>query len=182
MKARPSPAPSPTLRLGALGLVSLVACRETPGETAPEGVASAELGGPPLLGAEPRVHPAGELGHARDYSMSVEGSRDCPMSRPFLAAPGNVKVGIEVVIEGISLREVPVNPFYATLHTPDGAARAATLAGCEPGLPSVRVTRGQKVRGFATFEVPVATRSFELRYAPVVIGSGPEELRFSLTR
>jgi hypothetical protein len=165
-----------------VALACPAACREAPSQPAPSPAPSADTPGAVVLGAEARIHAPGELGHARSYTMSVEGSKDCPMERPFLPAPGSVKVGIEVVLEGTAAHEVPINPFYASLHTPDGAVRAATLAGCEPSLPSVRVTRGQKVRGYVTFELPVTTRAFELRYAPLVIGSGPEELRFALTR
>jgi hypothetical protein len=85
--------------------------------------------------------------------MSVEGTKDCPLERPFAAAPGNVKVGVEVVLEGTTAREVPVNPFYASLHTADGTVRTVTLAGCEPGLHAIRIVRGQRARGFVTFEV-----------------------------
>jgi hypothetical protein len=93
-----------------------------------------------------------------------------------------VKVAVDVALEGASRLEVPANPFYATLVTESGESVASTLAGCEPSLPSIRLVAGQKARGLVTFEIPKATRKFEVRYAPLVIGPGVEELRFAMTR
>jgi hypothetical protein len=93
-----------------------------------------------------------------------------------------VKVGIELSVEGTSAVEVPVNPFYATLSNSSGETFANTLAGCEPGLPSVRVTAGVKARGFVTFEIPREARKLELKYAPIIIGRGAEEVRFAVAR
>jgi len=136
----------------------------------------------PVVGAEPRVHPLGELGRAHDYTMSAESVKDCLLEPPFAPKNGFVKVGIEVSLEGTSRLEVPVNPFYATLFGASGDSYTSTLAGCEPGLPSIRLTSGQRARGFVTFEIPKTTRKLELRYAPLVIGPGVEELWFSMIR
>jgi hypothetical protein len=134
------------------------------------------------MGLDDRAHPQGELGRARDYTMSVEEVRNCPLDPPFSPKAGNVKVGIAVVIEGASTAEVPVNPFYASLTDESGESYSSTLAGCSPGLPSIRVTTGTKASGYVTFEIPKTSRRLELRYAPIVIGAGPEPLRFALTR
>lgn len=156
--------------------VLLSRCAHTDPTAAP--AASAEPA--PLLGLEPRAHPPGELGRAPDYTMSVEGTKECVLDGPFRARPGHVKLGVEIVIEGTSAREVPVNPFYGRLELPGGSSYPPTLAGCEPSLPAIRVTGGRKARGYVTFELPVGARRAELRYSPVVIGPGAEELRFAL--
>jgi hypothetical protein len=135
-----------------------------------------------IVGLDTRVHPLGELGQARDYSMSVESVKDCPMEPPFAPKRGNAKVGLEVSLQGVSDREVPVNAFYATLSDARGDSYSATLAGCEPALPSLRLTRGQTARGFVTFEIPRVAGKLELRYAPLVIGPGTEELKFGISR
>ena len=114
--------------------------------------------------------------------MSVESVKDCVLGAPFAPKNGFVKVGVEVELTGTSATEVPVNPFYATLRADSGDTYAATLAGCVPGLLSIRLTTGHKARGFITFEVPKTARQLELKYAPLVIGPGVEELRFSMTR
>jgi hypothetical protein len=135
-----------------------------------------------MLGGEPRAHPIGELAIAPDYSMSMESDKECPLDSPFATKRGFVKMGIELSVEGTSSSEVPVNPFYATLYDASGDMFANTLAGCEPGLPSVRVTSGVKARGFVTFEIPRGARKLELKYAPIIIGRGPEEVRFAVAR
>jgi hypothetical protein len=143
----------------------------------------ATSGGPQeVMGLDTRVHPLGELGQARDYSMSVESIKDCPMDPPFAPKRGNAKVGLEVSLQGSSVREVPVNVFYATLYDARGDSYSATLAGCEPALPSLRLVRGQSARGFVTFEIPKSADKLELRYAPLVIGPGTEELKFVVRR
>jgi hypothetical protein len=114
--------------------------------------------------------------------MSVESIKDCPMDPPFAPKRGAAKVGLEVSLQGSSDREVPVNVFYATLYDARGDSYSATLAGCEPALPSLRLTRGQSARGFVTFEIPKNADKLELRYAPLVIGPGTEELKFGVRR
>jgi hypothetical protein len=135
-----------------------------------------------VLGLDTRVHPVGELGQARDYSMSVDSIKDCPLEPPFAPKRGNSKVGLEISLQGTSDREVPVNVFYATLHDARGDTFSATLAGCEPALPSVRLTRGKTTRGFVTFEIPKSAEKLELHYSPLVIGPGTEELKFAINR
>jgi hypothetical protein len=134
------------------------------------------------VGLDTRIHPMGELGRTRDYSMAVESIKECPMDPPFAPKRGNTKIGVEVSIEGASEREVPVNAFYASLADARGDSYSATLAGCEPALPSLRLTNGKAARGFITFEIPKTAEKLELRYAPLVIGPGTEELKFVVNR
>lgn len=164
-----------------MGLLLVASCHD-PREAPPPAPSIPAASGAALLGVDDRPHPVGELGHAHDYAMSVESAKDCPMEAPFAPKRGFVKVGLEVSIEGTSSLEVPVNPFYGTLVDAAGETYPSTLAGCEPGLPSVRLVLGQKARGFVTFEIPKAARKLELRYAPVVIGPGVETLRFAVNR
>jgi hypothetical protein len=124
----------------------------------------------------------GELGRAADYTMSVEAVRDCPVTGALAPKRGLVKVGLDVALEGTSAREVPANAFYASLRSLAGEAYSGTLTGCEPALPSVRLTQGAKARGHVVFEVPRTAMNLELRYAAPVIGGGVEELRFTIQR
>jgi hypothetical protein len=135
-----------------------------------------------ILGGEQRAYTLGELAVAPDYTMSVESDKECLEGSAFASKRGYVKFGIEVSLEGTSAVEVPANPFYATLYDTGGDVYTSTLAGCDPGLSSVRVTAGKKARGFVTFEIPAASRKLELHYAPTIIGRGPQELKFSLSR
>jgi hypothetical protein len=135
-----------------------------------------------ILGTGDEAVPVGRPAVAPDYQMSVEDVAECSLPPPFGARPGHRKISIDVVIEGTSDREVPVNPFYATLESHDGDEWDATLAGCKPVLEARRVVRGQKARGLVTFEIPASARRLRLVYAPIVIGGGREELRFDLER
>lgn len=177
--------PSPRIRsvpraaataLGVLALATFVGCNRADHTPSPR--PSAEPA--PFIGPDTRVHPPGELARAADYTMSVETIRECQMEGPFSPKHGHAKVAVELVIEGTTSREVPSNPFYATFRDGSGADHRSTLAGCEPALPTVRVKQGEKTRGFVTFEIPDTLHKLELRYAPLVIGPGVEELKFDV--
>lgn len=165
-----------TATLGVLAIATFVGCNRN--EQAPSPAPSAEPAA--FIGPDTRVHPPGELARAPDYMMSVETVRECQMEGPFSPKRGHAKIALEVVIEGTSRREVPSNPFYASLRDASGAEHPSTLAGCEPALPTVRVTQGEKARGLVTFEIPESMHKLELRYAPLVIGPGTEELKFAI--
>ncbi|HVW24541.1 MAG TPA: DUF4352 domain-containing protein [Polyangiaceae bacterium] len=163
-----------------LPLASAVACHARADGPPPPPSPSAESA--TILGGEPRVHPEGELAVLRDYTMSVESDKECREDTPFASKRGYVKFGIEVTLEGTSAVEVPVNPFYATLYDSNGDVYTSTLAGCDPGLVSMRVTTGKKARGFITFEIPATSRKLELHYEPTIIGRTAEEARFVVVR
>jgi hypothetical protein len=135
-----------------------------------------------VIGVEPAVHSLGELAEAGDYQMTIASIDDCSVPPPFAPKPDDVKLGVDVVIAGTTANEVPANPFYALLYDEAGGTYESTLAGCEPGLVPRLVTRGEDARGFITFEVPKTARALTMRYAPLIIGRGAEELRFSIPR
>jgi hypothetical protein len=168
----------PLVVLSPLFLVGCHAHADAPAPTPSGDTAESAM----MLGGEARVHPIGELATAPDYTMSLESDKECPLDSPFAPKRGYVKVGLELSVEGTSAVEIPVNPFYASLYDSGGTVYTSTLAGCEPGLPSVRVTAGRKVRGFVSFEIPTTSHRLELRYAPLIIGRGAEELRFAVVR
>jgi hypothetical protein len=134
------------------------------------------LGGP---GAPATI---GTYATAPDYRMSVEGVEDCTLSPPFESRGGHRLLAVDVVLEGTTQREVPVNLFYAHLQAKSGDTFEARLAGCPPVLEARRIVAGQSARGRLTFEVPLTARHLELVYAPLIIGGGREELRFDLGR
>lgn len=120
---------------------------------------------------------------APDYSLRVGEVKECE-STAIQPRPGNLRLGVEVTVEGRTDREVPVNPFYARLHDQerDGYAYAATFGGCEPGLKSARVRRGDSVRGWITFEIPTRAKGLELHYSPYIQNSTPQTVKFALGR
>jgi hypothetical protein len=125
-----------------------------------------------------RVYELGEQALARDYRMRLLDVMRCQVESHFAPEPVNVLLSVRIELEGLSKRGVSANPFYATLHGTNGDTHASRPAGCRPLLQAATLSRGAKVEGYVTFEVPRAGRRFELRYAPQVIGAGVQELRF----
>ena len=54
--------------------------------------------------------------------------------------------------------------------------------GCEPDLKSVRIGKGEKAKGWVTFEVPEKASGLKLTYNPFIIGTAKQELKFDLGR
>lgn len=152
-------------------------CRDEKEQAAP---AQPQAASAAVVTTEPAVHNVGQIARAEDYVMSVEAIEECSVSAPFAPRANKKLVGVEVTIEGTSNREVPVNPFYATLSDEEADKYSSTLAGCKPALHAERVTTGKRAKGFISFEIPKSAGDLKLSYAPLVIGVGREELLFDL--
>jgi hypothetical protein len=133
-------------------------------------------------GAAAAVPGVGDTATASDYQITLKSVRECRVEPYLRPTPENLTLGVELLIEGTRERDVPVSPFHAKLQDAEGNSYAATLAGCRPILPSVRVAKGEKVEGWVSFELPRAARDPMLNYEPTIIGSPPQPLRFSLGR
>lgn len=138
-------------------------------------------GAPAQMLGLPRKHALGETARTPHFSLQVHNTKSCSVEPHFEPPPGVRKLGVEVTVQGHSRVQVPVNPFYATLRAPGGDRFEATLLGCTPQLEARRVTAGQKVTGWVTFDVPEAAEELELIYRPALIGVGPEEVTFQLS-
>lgn len=134
------------------------------------------------FGPSPASHAVGERAESRDYFMTLVRVTTCDVEPHFRPARGRIKLGLEVLIEARSLREVPANQFLATLRDAQARDYQADLAGCTPTLRADRLTQNQKAQGFITFEVPVDATGLVMTYAPFVVGVGSEELTFALGR
>ena len=124
----------------------------------------------------------GDSATAADYRITVKAVRECRVEAYLRPKEENLTLGVELSIEGTRDRDVPVTPFHAKLQDADGNTYAATLAGCRPILPSVRVAKGETVEGWVSFELPRAAREPVLAYDPMIIGSPAQPMRFSLGR
>jgi hypothetical protein len=124
----------------------------------------------------------GDTASAADYQLTLVSVRECKVESYLQPKPDNVTLGVQIAIEGTRDRDVPVSPFHAKLEDADGKTYAATLAGCRPILPSVRVARGERAEGWVSFELPKSAREPKLHYEPVIIGAPAQPLRFSLGR
>jgi Domain of unknown function (DUF4352) len=124
----------------------------------------------------------GDTAVANDYQLTLLAVRECKVESYLQPKGESLTLGVELAIEGTREHDVPVSPFHAKLEDADGKTYAATLAGCRPILPSVRVGKGERVEGWVSFELPKSARDPKLSYEPTIIGAAAQPLRFSLGR
>jgi hypothetical protein len=124
----------------------------------------------------------GDTASLTDYKLTLLAVKECKVETYFRPKAGSIKLGVQLALEGTRDLDVPVSPFHARLSDTDGTDYSATLAGCTPILPSVRVARGERAEGWITFEVPEKATGLVLLYDPVIIGGSEERARFSLGR
>ncbi len=129
-----------------------------------------------------KVWNVGEKATAPDYAMTIENVKECKVKYYFRAKKGNIKLGVEVNVEGTADKDVAVNPFYAKVTDSEGYSYTSTFGGCTPDLKSVRVGKGEKAKGWVTFEVPKKASGLKLTYNPIIIGAGKQQLKFDLGR
>jgi hypothetical protein len=129
-----------------------------------------------------KIYKVGEKAQAPDFSMSIENVKECKVPYYFKAKKGNIKLGVEVELEGSADKDVPVNPFYAKITDGDGYSYTSTFGGCTPDLKSVRINKGEKARGWITFEVPDKAKGLKLTYNPFIISTVKQEVKFDLGR
>jgi len=128
------------------------------------------------------THAIGERAESRDYFMTLLAVTTCEVEPHFRPAAGRIKLGLDVLVEARGPREVPTNPFLATLRDSQARDYQADIAGCTPTLRADRLARSDQARGFITFEVPADATGLVMTYAPFVVGVGPEVLTFALGR
>lgn len=121
----------------------------------------------------------GERVEAGEFSLTVGTLKECP--QPYLKE-GNTILGVELVVEGLVDRDVNVNPFYAQILDGDGLSYRPTLRGCEPRLKAARLSQGERVRGFVSFELSKRARRLELRYEPPSRGGERQVIGVDLER
>ena len=129
-----------------------------------------------------KLHKVGETAKAPDYSMAIENVKECKVPYYFKAKKGNIKLGVEVQLEGIADKDVPVNPFYAKVTDGEGYSYTSTFGGCSPELKSVRIAKGEKAKGWITFEVPQKATNLKLTYNPFIVSTVKQEIKFDLGR
>jgi hypothetical protein len=131
------------------------------------------------------THAVGERAQALDYALVVESVKECKPSYYFSKpSPGNIWLGIELVVESISETPVWASPSLAKLVDASGRSYSYALVAttdCEPGLRSGELARNEKGMGWVVFDVPESARGFTLLYDPMLVDA-PQPLRFELAR
>jgi hypothetical protein len=153
-------------------------------KASPSADGSVALSPPELVPPAPSapVHGTKQFALQEDYKMRVKQVKECRVETYFRPREGNLKLGVEVEIEGLSDHEVPVNPFHALLRDSEGREYSPTLAGCTPDLRSLRLNKGESASGVVTFEVPRDAHRLTLTYSPFIVGRAKQELVFGLDR
>jgi hypothetical protein len=86
----------------------------------------------------------------------------------FKPKAGSVFVAVDVTVESGAASGVSVNPFYTSLRDDQGFTYTATFAGKDPALQSQNdLPRGQKMRGWVTFEVGEGAKGLTFIYKPL---------------
>lgn len=124
----------------------------------------------------------GEWATADDYRLRLTEVRECEVESYFAPRGGHIKLGAKLELEAGSAAEVPSNQLHAVLVDAEGSRYPATLAGCRPSLPTVRLSRGKSASGFVTFDVPRDASGLTLRYEPVIVGRAESAVSITLGR
>ncbi len=164
---------------------ALLACKKSApaaGETPVGETVATPTAEPPPPVVTNKVWNVGDKATAPDYTMTLENVKECKVKYYFKPKKGNIKLGIEVAVEGTADKDVPVNPFYAKVTDSEGYTYNSTFGGCDPDLKSVRLSKGEKAKGWITFEVPAKAAGLKLSYNPFIIGTTKQELKFDLGR
>jgi hypothetical protein len=81
---------------------------------------------------------------------------------------GNIFVGVEIIIESAADTGVSVNPYFCTLTDGDARSYNPSFVGNDPLLSSQNdLPKGEKMRGWVTFEVPETAKDFLFLYEPI---------------
>lgn len=179
---------SSTAVAGAIILAAaLFACKKSaPSTTGEQPTGESPVDTPPPEPPPPvvtnKTWNVGEKAMAPDYTMTIENVKECKTKYYFKPKKGNIKLGVEVAVEGTADKDVPVNPFYAKVTDGDGYSYTSTFGGCEPDLKSVRLNKGEKAKGWITFEVPQKSSGLKMSYNPFIVGTLKQDLKFDLGR
>jgi hypothetical protein len=85
------------------------------------------------------------------------------------AKPGNIFLAVDITIQSDKDKGVSVSTFEATLKDGQGFKYDATFLGKDPQLATQNdLPKGEKIRGWVTFEVPQTARGFTLEYKPIL--------------
>jgi uncharacterized protein DUF4352 len=117
----------------------------------------------------PSTYKAGDrikLGEEEFFAI-VEVDPEVKPTDVFKPDAGNKWVAALVEIEGINPDGATYNPFYFKVRDAEGFEFTFSAFGKEPMLQSGNELQpGKKVRGWVTFEIPIASTGLVLIYAP----------------
>ena len=153
-----------------LVLAVLLACKkdakkeETTAEVQPSAAPAATPKAPDVT---EKVFKVGETAVADDYTQK-----------------GNIYLGVEVLVESKADRQMFVSPVQAKLVDAEGITtnhKFIYKSSCDPKLaPSTRLAKGEKAKGWVTFEVAKEAKGLKLSYTPGIYQA--QTVKFDLGR
>ena len=143
--------------------------------------------GTPLQMASPfaeapgtRKSAEGSLHQDADFTLQVKRPKLCGSTAPFVPMKGYERLSLPITVRATAERTIPLTPLAFRMVDGDGHLYGATLAGCEPPLPSQALPPGQEVSGAIAFDVPSGTEQLELQFEPILIGRPAIHARVSV--
>lgn len=122
--------------------------------------------------AAPARAKIGDKTDLKNYSLIVHSMEDpTPGGQFFKPKAGFRWIALDVTITAAQ-NEVAYNPFYAKLKLADNTEVSTTIGGKEPDLQSGKLTAGDSVRGWLTFEIPESAQPAQFIYEIISFGSG----------
>jgi hypothetical protein len=123
----------------------------------------------------------GEQCQANGIALTVLNVSKMDSISIFNPESGNTYLVLEVLIENVSRSEdTPYNPMYFSLKDADGFEYSITMASPDPSLKSGDLRKGDKARGFVSFEVKSNASGFVVSYKPLVILGGYDAIHIDL--
>jgi hypothetical protein len=125
-----------------------------------------------ILTKEPTKSSIGKVGDTitqGDYIITLVKTETATSYGDFSKADaGNKFVSVEIIIESGAESGVSVNPLYCKLADGDAYSYTISFFGKDPSLGSQNdLPKGEKMRGWVTFEVPETAKDFIFSYEPL---------------
>jgi len=158
-----------------LVLAALLACKKKE-EKKEEPVAApapsaAPAPAPKKVDVSDKLFKVGETAEAENYKLTVISVAECkPKGYTTRPKKGNIYLGAEVLVESKADRTLFVSPVNGKVVDADGITinhKFVYKSSCQPKLAaSTRLEKGEKAKGFLTFEVGKDAKGLKLSFTP----------------
>lgn len=157
-----------------LVIAALIACKKKEKKeepVAPPAPSVAPAPEPKKPDVTDKLFKVGETAEAENYKLTLLSVAECkPKGYTTRPKKGNIYLGAEVLVESKADRTLFVSPVHGKLVDADGITinhKFVYRSSCEPKLDaSTRLEKGEKAKGFMTFEVPKDAKGLKLSYTP----------------
>ena len=152
--------------------IALLALACSSSSTAETSIKTAVPGATTAVTPEPPKANIGKVGDTitqGDYIITLASAETATSYGDYnKAGDGKKYISVEIIVESGADTGVSVNPFYCKLSDGDAYSYTMTIGGKDPYLSSQNdLPKGEKMRGWVTFEVPEAAKDFIFSYEPL---------------